>query len=441
MLQKSFLCVTTFCLLLCYVAADYCRGHPDPNAKPNLSPILTEAPIFVKSVTNGKLFNVNAGDHLMKIVHVYGDPYQMGYAHGSLLKQDLNTFYPMVWKYMVTEFEHEMEKKIPKWLADLIAEYGLDIALDLTYEATVRYTGPHIYQEMKGIADGASVDYKTLRRIHMIGELTKGSCSMFGAWGNATKSTGGSTLQLRAFDWEADGPFKDYATVIVYHPNDLNNGTKKSYKFANLGFAGWIGSFSGISENQLAISEIGVFFRDDTFGTESRLGIPFTFLLRDILQFDLTLDDSINRITTVKRTCDLILGVGDGKLGQVRSFQYSSSVARVIDDINILPKNDSWHPAIQNVVYHGMDWLCPGFNKVLGEQLQKFHGDIRISNVISDIVAKTQTGNLQVSIYDLTNMMLYLSYARPTNGTGNKYAYERSYIKFDMKKLFAEPKP
>jgi isopenicillin-N N-acyltransferase-like protein len=123
-------------------------------------------------------------------------------------------------------------------------------------------------------------------------------------------------------------------------------------------------------------------------------------LLRDILQFDLTLDDSINRITRssndlltftytcVERTCDLILGVGDGKLATVRSFQYSSSVANVIDDINILPRNDSWHPAIHNVVYHGMDWNCPGFNLVLGQQLSKFHGNITVENTISDIVAK-----------------------------------------------------
>jgi len=28
--------------------------------------------------------------------------------------------------------------------------------------------------------------YKKARRVHMIAELTKGTCSMFGAWGNAT---------------------------------------------------------------------------------------------------------------------------------------------------------------------------------------------------------------------------------------------------------------
>jgi isopenicillin-N N-acyltransferase-like protein len=42
------------------------------------------------------------------------------------------------------------------------------------------------YQELKGIADASGISFLLLRRIHMIGELTKGTCSMFGAWGAAT---------------------------------------------------------------------------------------------------------------------------------------------------------------------------------------------------------------------------------------------------------------
>jgi hypothetical protein len=50
----------------------------------------------------------------------------------------------------------------------------------------------------------------------MVGELQKGSCSMFGAWGKATSA--GQTVQLRALDWDFDGPYRNYALVIVYHP-------------------------------------------------------------------------------------------------------------------------------------------------------------------------------------------------------------------------------
>lgn len=42
-----------------------------------------------------------------------------------------------------------------------------------------------------------------IQRIHMIGELTKGSCSMFGV--NSSATPDGSLLQLRALDWNVDG--------------------------------------------------------------------------------------------------------------------------------------------------------------------------------------------------------------------------------------------
>lgn len=72
-----------------------------------------------------------------------------------------------------------------------------------------------------------------------------------------------------------------------------------------------------------------------------------------------------------KGTCDLILGVGDGKSSTVRGFQYSYSVLTEIGDNNFLPVNNSWHAPIQDAVYWGMDWVCPTFNKVLGDMIRK----------------------------------------------------------------------
>ena len=43
-------------------------------------------------------------------------------------------------------------------------------------------------------ATGKSVD--AVRRVMWLGELTRGGCSMFGAWGDATKSRDGKLLQV-----------------------------------------------------------------------------------------------------------------------------------------------------------------------------------------------------------------------------------------------------
>jgi isopenicillin-N N-acyltransferase-like protein len=83
-------------------------------------------------------------------------------------------------------------------------------------------------------------------------------------------------------------------------------------------------------------------------------------MLRDILQFDHTIDDAISRMADQTRTCDLILGVGDGNLAYVRGIQYSYSVVNVMDDLNMRPANSTWHFRVPETVYFGMDWLCPG---------------------------------------------------------------------------------
>ena len=101
------------------------------------------------------------------------------------------------------------------------------------------------------------------------------------------------------------------AEPVVEPPTE---GGEEGVSFANVGWTGWLGSITGMSSERVAISEIGVSFPDASFGNESRVGNPFTFLLRDIIQFDTSLTAGLDRITKAARTCDLILGVGDGKV-------------------------------------------------------------------------------------------------------------------------------
>lgn len=64
---------------------------------------------------------------------------------------------------------------------------------------------------------------------------------MYGAWGKATASTNSRLFQLRALDWDVDGPFKNFPQITVYHPSNSDNG----HAFANIGWTGWIGSITG----------------------------------------------------------------------------------------------------------------------------------------------------------------------------------------------------
>jgi hypothetical protein len=242
-----------------------------------------------------------------------------------------------------------------------------------------------------------------------------------------------------------DGPFRDYPQITVYHPTDPADG----HPFANVGYSGFIGSFSGMSSVPMGTSEIGVSYPDSTFGRESREGIPFTYLLRDILQFDNKLQDSIDRITNANRTCDLILGVGDGTQGHdvagFRGIEYSYSTALFFDDTDMMPEAD-WHPRMTDVVYYGMDWNCPNYDIVLNNQLVAGYGAITPEYGILNITSIVQTGDNFVTYYDLTpsHPTMHVSFAGSHDADSQETsakAYDRLFAKIDMAKLFAVSPP
>jgi len=421
----------------------YCGGGPDPNAQPNSLAPWTDAPTLVREVRNGKLFSGGdvANGYNFSVVHVYGSAYEMGFAQGSLLAPECNFIATQVWAYMEAQVEQAIDF-LPQALQELIADLGLELALDVLLNLTAPFTGQYFYDELRGLADASGADYQQLARIHLIGELTQGDCSMVGAWGAAT--AGGKTLALRALDWDTDGPFKLLPSVTVYHPDAARGGL--GHAFANVGFVGWIGSLTGMSSAQMSIHEIGVSYPDDThFGSETFVGVPFVFLLRDILQFDETYADTVARVEAANRTCDLILGVGDGKAGGAfRAFAYSGSQVEVYDDTNLQPWNnsaDTWHPRFENVVYYGMDWLCPGYSRPLSEQIAALHGALTPANMISDVLGRVQTGDVHIAVYDLSEQAMFVSFMAPLNTTVPQMAYDRKYTKLDMQALFAEPPP
>jgi len=349
---------------------------------------------------------------------------------------NVTEFIGRVWLHMEQIVEDALPNYFPAWFAKAISDFGLDVALDATEWLTAGYTDSKIFEEIQGISDATGVDYKTLLRVHMIAGLTQGKCSMFGIWGKALDPTyKGTLIQLRALDWDMNGPFQDFSGITVYHPNDGTNA------HANIGFVGFIGGLTGISSTQMGISEIGVSYPDSSFGDESRIGVPFIFLLRDILRYDRTVDDSITRMSNAKRTCDLILGVGDGKLTEFKGFGYSSSNLRIFDDKNLMPYNETWHPRIENVVYWGMDWLCPAYNTVLSQQIKKYYGKITPEIAIRYLTAVEMSGDNHLAFYDLSQMLFWVSFAAPNGVGGPVAAYDRQFVKFNATQLFLELKP
>lgn len=212
-------------------AAAYCNGSPDAGERTNEAPIFDgdSSLSFIRGVENAKLYEAGPSNARFPLVHVYGNAYEVGYAQGLLQKEYLASFVGKVYTYFIGLALDEMGDKIsPYWQARIILT-GLNAALDWCAEITAPFTPPEFYDELHGIADASGVDYQTLLRLNMFPEITKASCSFFGAWGEATSATG-HTYQLRALDYDTVGPFKDFPQVSPYPSNNQTikiNDTQK----------------------------------------------------------------------------------------------------------------------------------------------------------------------------------------------------------------------
>ncbi len=71
--------------------------------------------MFVKQVKNAKLYTIGKGDDQIYVVHLWGSPYEMGFAHGKLLPDRMKGLVETFWSYMESEIvlitNHEKKKE------------------------------------------------------------------------------------------------------------------------------------------------------------------------------------------------------------------------------------------------------------------------------------------------------------------------------------------
>jgi hypothetical protein len=168
------------------------------------------------------------------ILHTSGTHYEMGYQHGSLLKEKIDQNYRIILDNANPDF--------------------YEIILEI-WEGILAFTTPDEYiEEMHGIADGSG---KTLEEVavYTIGFLafifTKG-CSDMVAWGPATYDE-----ELYHYH-STDEPTiaKDDETGIYLHENQAIMVRNPDDGYASLGvfIPGGVGCWGGINEKAISIS-------------------------------------------------------------------------------------------------------------------------------------------------------------------------------------------
>ena len=96
--------ISIFCTNLDLVSSAYCNGSPDDGERTSEFPIFDAKELtYVKSIKNAMLFEAGPANATFPIVHLWGNPYELGFAQGTLLKKEMNEFIYGLWAYLITE--------------------------------------------------------------------------------------------------------------------------------------------------------------------------------------------------------------------------------------------------------------------------------------------------------------------------------------------------
>ena len=195
----------------------------------------------------------------------------MGEAAGILLREQIQEYSRLVLDLMTKDMHAGME------------------VLDQVFEQTKPHIPAYFLEEIQGMARGSGVDNQTLVRINMIGEASEWHCSLFGAWGPATQT--GNLLQLRSLDFAVRAEIQRYPLITIYHPD-------QGHPFANIGWSAMVGAVTVCPQPGWGSVKLVMIHREN----DSFDGMPFMFMLRDILQFDTSLQEAITRVKETVRT-------------------------------------------------------------------------------------------------------------------------------------------
>lgn len=447
------------------VSGSWCHNNSRLGDRNEL-PIDDSAAVFVRRVTNGERYLIGAASpyDAIHLIHVYGySGYDFGYAFGQLMGNELNATLSYAFDKFAEVVAQQIEQGaawIPAAIASMIATKGLDFFLDWQYDESRSFMDPEVFAEMHGMSDASGTDYLLIRRIHFFGEITRGACSLFGAHSSATR--GGNRVMLRAFDWNTGVGLQNYPTITVYHPLGGEKQPLLGHAWMNIGWAGWIGSLSGVSSELLGMGSIGITNPDNTFGNQSYVGEPFIFLQRRVLQHAKSISQVEAMISCAHRTCHLVFGAAIGrKKGPQKGVsrltapnitslpaatspepymiaQYSASQVRFFNSSTLQPL-ETWHPRIPDIVYECMDWVCPSFQRKMAHQLLQYHGQLDPVVTLRNITSIVMTGNLQVVTMDLDEGVIYVANAksnRDPRPESRERAYDRTFVFVNATQLF-----
>ena len=335
--------------------------------------------------------------HGARLCTLEGSPYEIGFQHGRLLKGEMGHLMDSV--LCAVGIAYTLEKRA--WFPDVM-------------RGAFKRLEPHIpeeyLEEMKGLADGASVPLETVQLASVFPALFH--CSGFAVMGKATQ--GGKLYHGRVLDYMTEVGLQREAVVFVVKK-------RGAIPFANVGYAGFIGCVSGMNAQRVALGEMGG-------GGEGLWdGTPMPILMRMGLERAKSLNQVCDIFRKAKRTCEYYYVFSDGKIPD------AVGVGATPDKIEFIRPGQP-HPKLPTPVADCVLLSAGSRYKHLVRKVQAGFGHID-KDAALDLMRRpvAMRSNLHDVLFVPQDLTFYVANAR-----GSKPACDQPYTPYNLRTILTQ---
>lgn len=357
------------------------------------SPRLTSPVQQSRKVANGELRWVNG----QRIALLRGTPEEIGRAHGELLQAEAGRCIDSV----LYTFGTAQTIRTGRWFRhDLEAAYAR--------------LSPHIpddhKRETRALAKSLGYQPELAEALNVFPELFH--CSGFAVFGKATKN--GKLYHGRVLDYMTTIGLQDAATTFVV-------AVDGKIPFANVGYAGFIGSVSGMNDQQISLGEMG------GRGEGQWDGVPMATLMRRALEECRTLDEVIDLWKRSPRTCEYYYVFADGKTRR------AVGVAATPKSIEFVQPGAA-HPLLGDGIEDAIVLSAGSRLQKLRERVTEKHGEID-ADIAQWLMSRpvAMQSNLHNVLFVPEDGILYVA-----NADHKRPAAERPYVRIELQGLLRE---
>ena len=257
------------------------------------------------------------------VVSLKGEPYEMGYAHGVLLKDEMTL-----------------------WITELIywaktQSFGTssmeNIVIDRANEAE-QYIPERYITELKGVAAGSGIDYEYILTINTLGDTARGfSCTSV-----AVKMQGGKLIRSRSLEYYLGQLLKSSLLFI--------NQPSQGYAFASVTFPGTISIRTAMNEKGLNLGT-----HDIWQASSGWKGMPNEILHREIIENANSVEKVGEFLKKAPRSRPMMILVTDAQKARIYEYDSEKIGYKDMDEDRLILTNYT------RVMKIGTSYLCPRY--------------------------------------------------------------------------------